>query len=84
MDRNSLWFKVLSASYGVEGGRVSNGGREVSAWWRDISDCVRLIGLVVTSVVLWEMVQIRCFGRMSGWVKCRYGKDLPGCMICLC
>lgn len=37
MDRNSLWFKVLSTRYGVEGGRVSNGGRDVSAWWRDIS-----------------------------------------------
>jgi hypothetical protein len=32
-----MWFRVLSARYGVEDGRVREGGREASAWWRAIS-----------------------------------------------
>jgi len=34
---SSLWFRVLSARYGMEGGRLKAGGREASSWWRDIS-----------------------------------------------
>jgi len=37
VDRECLWFRVLSARYGVEGGQVLDGGREVSTWWRDIA-----------------------------------------------
>ena len=37
MDRESLWFRVLSTRYGVEGGRVLDSGRDVSTWWRDIA-----------------------------------------------
>jgi hypothetical protein len=37
VDRDNLWFRVLSARYGVEDGRVKEGGREASVWWRDIS-----------------------------------------------
>ena len=36
-DTSSLWFRVLSARYGMEGGRLKAGGREASSWWRDIS-----------------------------------------------
>jgi len=35
-DTDSMWFRVLSARYGVEGGRLLGGGREASMWWRDI------------------------------------------------
>ncbi|MCI59126.1 hypothetical protein A2U01_0080381, partial [Trifolium medium] len=31
-----LWFKVLAARYGVERGRVREGGRMRSSWWREI------------------------------------------------
>jgi len=31
-----MWFRVLSARYGLEGGRLSGGGLEASMWWRDI------------------------------------------------
>jgi len=34
--REFLWFKVLSARYGVAGGQLLSGGRESSLWWRDI------------------------------------------------
>ena len=34
---SSLWYRVLSARYGMEGGRLKGGGREASLWWRDIS-----------------------------------------------
>jgi hypothetical protein len=40
-ERETLWFKVLSARYGVEGGRLLSGGRESSLWWRDIHDLCR-------------------------------------------
>jgi len=36
MERESLWFKVLSARYGMEEDRVKGGGREASLWWRDV------------------------------------------------
>jgi len=36
IERESLWFKVLSARYGLEEGRVKGGGREASWWWRDV------------------------------------------------
>jgi hypothetical protein len=37
VDCDRMWFRVLSARYGVEDGRVREGGREASAWWRAIS-----------------------------------------------
>jgi len=33
---SSLWFRVLSARYGMEGGSLKGGGREASLWWWDI------------------------------------------------
>lgn len=36
-DRESLSCRVLSARYGVEGGCVSDGGRDVSSWWQVIA-----------------------------------------------
>ena len=34
--RESLWFRVLSARYGLEEGRLRGGGSYLSMWWRDI------------------------------------------------
>ncbi|GAU36717.1 hypothetical protein TSUD_217740 [Trifolium subterraneum] len=31
-----LWFRVLAAHYGVERGRLREGGRNGSSWWREI------------------------------------------------
>ncbi|KAK2367069.1 hypothetical protein QL285_065630 [Trifolium repens] len=36
VDRGGLWFRVLEARYGVEQGRLREGGRMGSAWWREI------------------------------------------------
>ncbi|GAU38071.1 hypothetical protein TSUD_318650 [Trifolium subterraneum] len=36
VDREGLWFRVLAARYGVERGRVREGGRRGSSWWREI------------------------------------------------
>ncbi|KAK2449167.1 hypothetical protein QL285_008386 [Trifolium repens] len=36
VDRGGLWFRVLVARYGVEQGRLREGGRMGSAWWREI------------------------------------------------
>jgi hypothetical protein len=37
VDKEGLWFRVLAARYGVDGGRIREGGRRGSSWWRDIS-----------------------------------------------
>ncbi|GAU44755.1 hypothetical protein TSUD_246480 [Trifolium subterraneum] len=36
VDREGLWFRVLAARYGVEGGRLRDGGRRGSSWLKDI------------------------------------------------
>ncbi|GAU10544.1 hypothetical protein TSUD_420880, partial [Trifolium subterraneum] len=37
VDREGLWFRVLAARYGVEGGRLRDGGWKGSVWWREIA-----------------------------------------------
>ncbi|MCI30191.1 receptor-like kinase, partial [Trifolium medium] len=37
VDREGLWFRVLAARYGVEGGRLRDVGRRGSSWWREIT-----------------------------------------------
>jgi len=34
--RESLWFRVLSAKHGEEGGTISDGGRFASSWWKNL------------------------------------------------
>ncbi|MCI60662.1 hypothetical protein A2U01_0081918, partial [Trifolium medium] len=36
VDRGGLWFRVLAAQYGVERGRLREGGRSGSSWLREI------------------------------------------------
>ncbi|PNX63587.1 cysteine-rich receptor-like protein kinase, partial [Trifolium pratense] len=36
VDRHGLWFRVLAVRYGMEGGRIRDGGRTGSSWWRGI------------------------------------------------
>ncbi|GAU49945.1 hypothetical protein TSUD_408400 [Trifolium subterraneum] len=40
VDREGLWFRVLAARYGVERGRLREGGRRGSVWWREL-ECIR-------------------------------------------
>jgi hypothetical protein len=37
VDRGRLWFRVLVARYGMERGRLRDGGRRESSWWREIA-----------------------------------------------
>ncbi|KAK2441001.1 hypothetical protein QL285_012349 [Trifolium repens] len=37
VDGESLWFQVLAARYGTERGRLREGGRRGSSWWREIA-----------------------------------------------
>ncbi|PNX64829.1 hypothetical protein L195_g062305 [Trifolium pratense] len=32
VDRDGMWFRVLVARYGMEGGRLRGGGRRGSSW----------------------------------------------------
>ncbi|MCI04340.1 receptor-like kinase, partial [Trifolium medium] len=36
VDREGLWFRVLAARYGVERGRLREGGPRGSSWWREL------------------------------------------------
>ena len=37
VEKECLWYRVLSARYGEEGGRLLDGGGSASAWWRVIA-----------------------------------------------
>ncbi|GAU43942.1 hypothetical protein TSUD_284490 [Trifolium subterraneum] len=37
VDRGGLWYQVLVAMYREERGCLCEGGRRVSAWWREIA-----------------------------------------------
>jgi len=34
VDKEGLWSRVLKARHGEEGGRLKEGGRTCSPWWR--------------------------------------------------
>jgi len=36
VDKEGLWYRVLKTRYGEEGGRLKEGGRLCSAWWRSL------------------------------------------------
>ncbi|CAJ2630083.1 unnamed protein product [Trifolium pratense] len=36
VDNEGMWFRVLAARYGMERGRLRDGGRKGSTWWREI------------------------------------------------
>lgn len=37
MEKEELWYRVLKARYGEEGGRLKEGGSHCSAWWRSLT-----------------------------------------------
>jgi hypothetical protein len=46
-DREGLWYRVLKARYGEEGGRIKEGGRLSSAWWKMVCQIREGIGVGV-------------------------------------
>lgn len=42
-----MWFNLLATTYGLVGGRLQAGGREGSAWWREIINIRDGVGSVV-------------------------------------
>jgi hypothetical protein len=36
VDKGGLWYKVLKAKYGEEKGRLKEGGRYDSIWWKEL------------------------------------------------
>jgi hypothetical protein len=38
VEKEGLWYQVLKARYGEVGGRLVEGGRDSSIWWRMLSD----------------------------------------------
>jgi len=45
VDKEGLWYRVLKARYGEVGGRLKEGGRDSSLWWRMISSIRRGVGV---------------------------------------
>jgi len=43
-DKEGLWYRVLKARYGEVGGRLQEGGRNSSAWWRMLSSVREGVG----------------------------------------
>ncbi|XP_024626512.1 uncharacterized protein [Medicago truncatula] len=41
-DRNGLWYRVLVARYGEEGGVLKDRGRRASSWWRELARGIAL------------------------------------------
>jgi len=37
VDKNGLWYRALKARYREEGGRLKEGERDSSVWWRMLS-----------------------------------------------
>jgi len=82
VEKESLWYRVLLARYGEEGGRLLDGGRTTSAWWRTIA-ALRKEAWCSTHVsrsVGYGKHFI--FGRICGWVGCPLGKGLADCLSC--
>ena len=48
-EKQGLWFNVLANRYGIEGGRIQAGGREGSAWWKEIANMRDGVGSVVST-----------------------------------
>ncbi|RHN53135.1 hypothetical protein MtrunA17_Chr6g0488181 [Medicago truncatula] len=51
VERESMWFRVLSARYALSEGRLWCGGRNSSLWWRDVE---------VLSREEWFMDNVHC------------------------
>jgi len=49
LDREGLWYRVLKARYGEEGGHLREGGSESSIWWRTVVGIREGVGLGVRS-----------------------------------
>lgn len=49
MDREGFWFRLLAARFGLVGGRLQAGGREVSVWLQEIVSICDGVGTLVGS-----------------------------------
>ncbi|GAU31357.1 hypothetical protein TSUD_19020 [Trifolium subterraneum] len=67
VDRERLWYRVLAARYGVERGRMRDGGRRGSSWWMGIARWDR--GCVVRGVYFEKETQSCSVAEMAslGW-----------------
>jgi len=73
VDRDDLWFKVLSLRYGEERGRLREGGKMGSAWWREIVKIRE--GICVKGWSWFEESITKLLGRIVGWGWLRSGRD---------
>lgn len=75
VEKGGLWYRVLMARYG-EGGRLKEGGRMVSSWWKSLAairDGIRWawgVSLTITFLGIYVMVVVHIFGRINGLEIC--------------
>jgi len=75
VEKESLWYRVLSAKYGEEGGTLLEGGMPLLGGVL-LLPCGGSRGLVIMSVSRWGMGNKLIFGRMCGLVSCLLGRGL--------
>jgi len=46
IDKEGLWYKVLKARYSEVGGRLQEGGRHGSSWWKTLCQIRSGVGVV--------------------------------------
>lgn len=72
VDKEGLWYRVLKGKYGEMGGRIREGGRNCSSWWRTVCNVVGVwvrelgVGLTTTLEGWLAMVVILYFGMIIG------------------
>jgi hypothetical protein len=82
VDRGSLWYRVLSARYGVEEAAVVRVIATTLCGGGLFFCCVRWGGLTTMLATLLAMVLIPSFGLMFGWAVCRYETGLVDYLSC--
>jgi len=72
-ERGSLWFRVLYAKYGEEGGTISDGGRFASSWLKNLLSIRNGMGVenLFKDNLCRElgMTQTLYFGVILGWME---------------
>jgi hypothetical protein len=77
VDREGLWYHVLVVRYGEIGGRLEDGGRRCSSWWREVGRIrdgnggVGGVSSVIAFVGRWGTGLLRCSGCIDGVVVVR-------------
>lgn len=75
-----LWYRVLTATYGEEGGRICEGRRGASTWWENILRLRDEIGMGIGSLFDDNMRRLVGDGASSFFWTNKWVEDEPFCV----